>query len=206
MKKLITVVLVSGLVLAGCTKRSSPSSPSSSTSVSPSQSPSSTKSSSKPSSSANPSKTSTVKPSSSPVVVTHSPSVPPVPVLTNIRVGVHTGFDRVVFDFTGELPGYTVKFVDVAIADGSGKSVDVPGRKLLQVTFKPANAHREDGISTITQRTVYNYPSVRSVVLTGDFEGVVSVVIGVVDDNPVTVKELSGRVYIDVPHTDEVGA
>src|SRR5690606_23162810 len=49
-----------------------------------------------------------------PVSVTREVAVPPVPQLLRIRSAAHPdeGYDRIVFDFARELPGYEIRYVD----------------------------------------------------------------------------------------------
>jgi hypothetical protein len=126
--------------------------------------------------------------------------VPPVPVLTNIRSAAHTpeGFDRIVFDFQGALPGYEVKYVSEVVEDGSGRTVTMPGRRFLQITLRPAQAHTDAGAATAPRERTLNYPMLKAYAIVGDFEGVVSVVLGLDDVVGFRVGELSGRIYIDV--------
>ena len=130
------------------------------------------------------------------------------PILVDIRVGKQTGYDRITFEFEGKLPDYRVDFVEKAVEDGSGNVVHVPGRKLLEVRLAPCDAHRQDGSMTAGRARTLNYPSITAWRMTGDFEAVVHVVVGVIDDNPVKVRTLTNpnRLYIDVPHTDETDA
>jgi hypothetical protein len=126
--------------------------------------------------------------------------VPPVPVLTNIRSAAHTaeGFDRIVFDFQAALPGYEVKYVSEVIEDGSGRTVTVPGRRFLQITMRPAQAHTDAGVATAPRARTLGYPMLKAYAIVGDFEGVVSVALGLDDVVGFRVGELPGRIYIDV--------
>ncbi|WP_029253762.1 AMIN-like domain-containing (lipo)protein [Paraoerskovia marina] len=55
--------------------------------------------------------------------------------VTDIRVGVHDGYDRVVLDLGGTgTPGWRAEYVDSAVQDGSGVELDVEGEAILQVT------------------------------------------------------------------------
>lgn len=57
-------------------------------------------------------------------------------VLTAVRTASHTGVDRVVFEFAGSgAPGWTVEYVDRAIAQGSGQSITVAGSSVLRVSM-----------------------------------------------------------------------
>lgn len=141
---------------------------------------------------------------SQPVTVTKQVAVPPVPRLLRIRSAQHPdeGYDRITFDFEGTLPGYDVRYVAEAIADGSGEPVEVPGRRLLQIRFTPAQAHNDAGTESVTPRSkTLNYPMMEAYAITGDFEGVVTVVIGLDDVVGFRIGELPGtpgRIYLDV--------
>ena len=126
--------------------------------------------------------------------------VPPVPVLTNIRSAAHSteGFDRIVFDFQGALPGYEVRYVSEVVEDGSGRTVTMPGRRFLQITLRPAQAHTDAGAVTAPRAQTLNYPMLKAYAIVGDFEGVVSVALGLDDVVGFRVGELPGRIYSDV--------
>lgn len=50
------------------------------------------------------------------------------------RVGKHTGYDRVVYEFAGTgAPSYLVRYVDQPVGDGSGDPVEVAGDVWLEV-------------------------------------------------------------------------
>jgi hypothetical protein len=139
-----------------------------------------------------------------PLTVSHELQVPPVPQLVGIRSAAHPdeGYDRIVFDLAGELPGYTVRYVDEVREDPSDLPVTMPGRRYLLVSFTPAQAHTDAGQALISPkaRTV-DYPMMRGWVLVGDFEGYVSVAIGLDDVVGFRVGELPGdpgRIYLDV--------
>jgi hypothetical protein len=139
-----------------------------------------------------------------PLAVTHDVAVPPVPVLLGIRSAAHPddGYDRIVFDFTGPLPGYTVRYVNEVREDASDRPVTVPGRRFLLIAFTPAQAHTDAGGATITPRgKTLDYPMMRGYVIVGDFEGHVSVAVGLDDVVGFRVGELPGspgRIYLDV--------
>jgi hypothetical protein len=57
------------------------------------------------------------------VEVTHPVRVPPVPVLVHVRVGRHPGYDRIVYQFAGPIPSYRVQPVTSLAQDGSGEPV-----------------------------------------------------------------------------------
>ena len=45
------------------------------------------------------------------------------PTLADVRAAGHPGFDRVVFEFQGDVPEHTVGYVDQLVEDGSGEPV-----------------------------------------------------------------------------------
>jgi hypothetical protein len=139
--------------------------------------------------------------------VTHDVTVPPVPQLVGIRSAAHPdeGYDRIVFDVDGQLPRYTVRYVDEVREDPSDLPVAMPGRRYLLVVFTPAQAHTDAGTALIApKRMDLDYPMMRGYVLVGDFEGYVSVAIGLDDVVGYRVGELPGqagrlgRIYLDV--------
>jgi peptidoglycan/xylan/chitin deacetylase (PgdA/CDA1 family) len=138
-----------------------------------------------------------------PITVTHAVAVPPVPVVTGIRTGSHPEcrFDRLVFDISGALPGYRVRYVSSVTADPSGQPITVPGSKFLLVTLTPAQGHTVTGTPTITPKSAtVNYPMLKAYAVAGDFEGYVTVALGLAAQAQVRVGELSGRIYIDVAY------
>jgi hypothetical protein len=101
------------------------------------------------------------------------------PVLVDVRAAHRDGVDRVVFEFSGGLPGHQVAYVDRLFADGSGRRVHVAGRALLRVRFEPAQAHTDDGSPTgAPRRVALPLPNVMTAVRSGDFEGVTTYGLG----------------------------
>jgi peptidoglycan/xylan/chitin deacetylase (PgdA/CDA1 family) len=140
-----------------------------------------------------------------PVTVVHTPAVPPVPVVTGIRPGRHPEcrYDRITFDFTGPAPAYEIRYVTAVTADGSGNPVTVPGggTRFLLITFHPAQGHTDTGTNTIpTKSAALGYQMLKGYAVTGDFEGHLSVALGLAGTVQVRAGELSGRVYIDVAY------
>lgn len=129
-------------------------------------------------------------------------SVPPVAVLTGIRSARHDGFDRVVFDFAEPLPAAdAVRYVDHVTADGSGQPVAVAGRAFLVVRFEQAQAHTDAGSPTIAARRLSpNLPVISEIVEAGDYEGYVTIALGLTAKVPFRVFELANpsRIVVDV--------
>jgi hypothetical protein len=101
-----------------------------------------------------------------------------------IRTGAHPegGYDRISFEFTGQTPGFRAEYVQRVVGQGSGKTLSVPGNALLQLTFSSAQAHDANGNPTLvpaaTSFVPVGYPELRGYLLNGDFEGTVSVALG----------------------------
>ncbi|MBA2696058.1 MAG: AMIN-like domain-containing (lipo)protein [Ornithinimicrobium sp.] len=125
---------------------------------------------------------------------------------TTVRLGLHDGYDRVVFDLEGEtMPGYRVGYVDQAVQDGSGRIIDVAGDAILQVVISGTRYPEEDesyqgGPGTYTLDSAEVVEQVRA---SGTFEGLTQAFIGIDDEgSPFRVFTLSGppRLVVDIQH------
>lgn len=126
-------------------------------------------------------------------------------VLREIRTARHERWDRVVFEFEGkEVPGYHLEYVERPVRRcGSGEVAEVAGEGWLEVRLTPARAHTEQGRATVQNRErALDYPVLRELEVTCDFEADVTVVLGVASPNPYRVLELSdpARLVVDVKH------
>ena len=98
-------------------------------------------------------------------------------VLEHVRVGRHSTFDRVVFEFRAGTPAWSARYVPQVVHDGSGLPVALPGNAFLHVVFRNARIDRASAGAAPITRT----PRFRSLVQlkeSGDFEGVVSFGVG----------------------------
>ncbi len=125
--------------------------------------------------------------------------------LNQLRFGEDSGFDRVVFQFSGSLlPGYSIEYVTPpAVGCASGLSIDISGGAVLLVKFRPANAHNDQGQPTVANLDAR--PQLKQIVdakVTCDFEGLVSWGVGVKSKTGYRVMELTGpsRLVIDILH------
>lgn len=69
--------------------------------------------------------------------------------VTDIRIGLHDGYDRVVFDLEGTgdgQPGWRVEYVDQAVDDGSGHPVEVDGDAILRVSLSGTANPMDSGV------------------------------------------------------------
>jgi hypothetical protein len=133
-----------------------------------------------------------------------APAVPPAAIQTATRYAEHTTFDRFVFDFSENAPGYRVEYVEPPIlADGSGNEVEIEGEAFLQVRFLGAQAHDEAGNQTIDEVEIMpGFETVVELESTGDFEGQVTWVFGLTEELDFRVIDLEDptRVVIDIGH------
>ncbi|HEX2063226.1 MAG TPA: hypothetical protein VHE80_02260 [Acidimicrobiales bacterium] len=129
--------------------------------------------------------------------------------LTAVRAARQDGFDRVVFEFDGGPPGSNVGYVERPITeDGSGEPVTVRGAAVLEVRMEPGASARlsgEDVVLTYTGPKRLRPPGTATVVelvQTGDFEAVLTWVVGTRARAPFKVARLSGppRLVVDVAH------
>ncbi len=131
--------------------------------------------------------------------------------LSDVRLGVHDGYERITFEFTGaSRPGYRIEWVDGPItADGSGEPVEVAGDAYLEVVMQPASGFdMETGVPTYTEDdripTVKGNVVLADLVRTGDFEAVLTWVAGAKRRVPFAVTTLTGptRLVIDLQSPD----
>ena len=115
------------------------------------------------------------------------------------------GYDRVVFEFTGDsVPGYRVEYTMKPVQRcGSGDPVAVAGTGRLVVRFEPAQAHDEHrDLAPAERHRAPGLPAVRELTLICDFEGQVAWVLDVAAPSAYRVSELTGpvRLVVDVRH------
>ena len=136
----------------------------------------------------------------------------PTRLLTDVRVGVHDCYERVTFEFRpqrGEADGpvsWKAAYEKGPITeDGSGRTVPVKGTAFLVVTMSATGADlsQEAAPATYTGPTslvAEGASRIQQVRRTGDFEGVLTWVIGLDKQRPfhVTTQESPARVIIDV--------
>jgi len=136
----------------------------------------------------------------------------PTRLLTDVRIGVHDCFERVTFEFKpqpGEAPGpvaWKAGYQPGPITeDGSGKTVAVKGRAYLVLRFTASGVD----LSQANAPQTYTGPTsleaagatrIQQVRRTGDFEAVLTWVIGLDKQRPfkVTTQDSPTRVVVDV--------
>lgn len=124
--------------------------------------------------------------------------------LRDVRIGIHPeegGWDRIVFEFAGNLPPGAVAYVPAVAACGSGAPVTLPGAAILTVRFTQTAAHTAAGQPSVARTTITSPgETIREARQTCDFEGEVAWAIGLTDRRrfKVTLLAQPRRVVIDI--------
>lgn len=108
-------------------------------------------------------------------------------------------------DFSGTQAQVSSRFVDQLTRDGSGNIERLTGAAFAEMHAMPAQAHCNEGHSSYPGPRKFrtrNLANVMAVAITGDYEGVLSVGIGMRKQTSVKVCTLTRptRVVIDVGH------
>jgi hypothetical protein len=126
--------------------------------------------------------------------------------VTEIRTGLHDGYDRVVFEVDGTgTPGWDVRYVDAAAGQGSGMAIPVEGGAILQVTITGVGLPTETGIEEYDGSAPLpgaGTEVVTEVVWDTTFEGTSVAFVGLSEELPFRVYLLEdpARVVLDVVH------
>ena len=131
-----------------------------------------------------------------------APPEPPraagLPTLVSVSAKHVGAVDRVVLRFDGGTPSDVfAEWVDTLASDGSGRPVRTSGARVLALYVQGADAHDGDG-ATAPRRTAFALPNVVTAVQAGDFEGTVTVGLGVQRQTSYTVRTRADRVVVDV--------
>lgn len=123
--------------------------------------------------------------------------------LTDIRFAGHDGYDRIVWEFDGGLPEVELRQgIPPFTTDPADQPLAVAGNAFLQVTFRSASRGGSDGPVTYEGPTDFDaqLPELWQVRMAGDFEGVMTFVLGLVDPPCFNVFTLEGprRVVLDL--------
>jgi hypothetical protein len=122
--------------------------------------------------------------------------------LFSLSAGCHATFDRVVIRARLATPGYDVRYVTRIVADPSGKPVSLLGTKRIRVIVRRARGHTSGGTDLLPSRVTPLCSNLRQIKRAGDFEGVVSLGLGLRRKTGFRVFRLTGptRIVIDVAH------
>jgi hypothetical protein len=123
--------------------------------------------------------------------------------VSDIRLGRHDGFDRVVFEVGGSgTPGWDVRYVDQAVSQGSGDAVAVAGDAVLQVTLTGMGYPYATGVEEYAggPLTADETQVVTEVVFDATYEGTTAAFVGTAGRTPFRVYALENpaRVVVEV--------
>jgi hypothetical protein len=76
--------------------------------------------------------------------------------------------------------------------------MSIPGEAFLLIVLHPAQAHRDDGAPTVSGIHRTGLAGIKAYAVAGDYEGYVSIALGVSGVRKFHVGELSNRIYVDV--------
>jgi hypothetical protein len=139
-------------------------------------------------------------------------AAPETTFLTAVEIDASRCVDRLGFDFrdgSDGAPGFRVEYLPASralVEDGSGEPIDVKGSAFLVVRLEPAATAEIEGEQVVP---TYDGPNrlaasgtrfVREVVKSGDFEAVVTWVVGLTEERPFRVSTPGGaaRVLVEI--------
>ena len=206
MMRRLAPALALAVLLAGCATGTDTTTPTTSpTGTSqPTTAPSTSADTTSDSPTATPSSTSPAGEATLPFTATTEPDTAegtgaPVTV-TDVRVGQHDGYDRVVLDVAGGgMAGWDARYVDDPSHQGSGDPVEVDGQAVLAVDLTNIGIPDDTGVDAYDgpdRLTVGD--TIVEVVVGTTFEGHMQVFVGTSGEQPFRVLELDGSVVIDV--------
>lgn len=135
-----------------------------------------------------------------------SPGTTPLAQIVDVRIGKHDGFDRIVFEFTGGIPQFSVTPMSPPFhQDGSGNPLTVNGDAFVQILMIGGTKLSQVGGLTYTGPRDFKPAEFEALVhLTegGDFEAVSTWYAGMRGDACFRVLTLSApaRLVIDLEH------
>lgn len=124
--------------------------------------------------------------------------------VTDVRIGHHEGFDRVVLQFGGRgTPGWDVRYVDQPASQGSGAPIDIPGNATLQATVTGVGLPPDTGVAEYSgPRSISGSgtEAITEAMFDGTFEGTTVVFIGTAAKTPFRAYLIRNpvRIVIDV--------
>jgi hypothetical protein len=125
--------------------------------------------------------------------------------ITDVRVGSHDGYDRVVIEFDEGIPPFTLdEATPPLLADPSGMQMHVEGNAFWSLVLQGGTRLALDGSLSYDGRTDFtpDFPVLAELVEAGDFEAVSSWYIGLHQPSCARVLTLTdpSRLVIDIQH------
>ena len=203
------LVLIASLALVACTRAGSPSN-SPGESALPSSEPSSAASGAASVGPSTAAAASGSEPTESlpPFACTPSVTIPATTdraQITDVRVGTHDGYDRIVFEFAAGIPQTVIDAVlPPFYADPSGLPIDVSGTAFLRVVMTGGTKVSPSGGTTYAGPTSFepDFDQLAQLVEGGDFEAVSTWYLGLKGGGCLRVLTLAdpSRLVIDIEH------
>lgn len=138
---------------------------------------------------------------------TETPSTGALLSVTDLRIGRHDGFDRVVLEMDGAgTPGWDVRYVDSASSQGSGQAIDVEGSAILQIVLSGVGYPDDTGVEEYSgprRVSVAETETVTEAVFDGTFEGQTVAFVGTTAEVPFRVYLLEDPVRVVLEVTEE---
>jgi hypothetical protein len=125
--------------------------------------------------------------------------------ISDIRVGEHAGFDRIVFEFAAGTPQYTIERAQPPLErDPSGLPATVGGSSFLRIVLHGGTVQLPNGGTSYAGPTSYSpgFTRLKDLQSAGDFEAVGSWYVGMSGDACVRAFTLTApsRLVIDLQH------
>jgi hypothetical protein len=125
--------------------------------------------------------------------------------ITDVRVGTHDGYDRIVFEFDDGIPAYTVEPATPPFtADASGLPIDVAGSAFLHISLNGGTRVGPDGTLTYSGATSFEpgFDELAQLIEGGDFEAVSTWYAGLATEPCIRVFTLAdpARLIVDIQH------
>lgn len=125
--------------------------------------------------------------------------------ITNVRIGTHARYDRVVIEFDEGVPPFTLdEAMPPLLADPSGREMNVEGSAFWSLVLQGGTRITADGTESYDGPTDFTpgFPALAELVEGGDFEAVSTWYIGLNDSTCARVLTLTepSRLVIDIQH------
>ena len=127
--------------------------------------------------------------------------------ITDVRVGTHAGYDRVVFEFSDGLPEITLDPATPPFShDASGLPIDVNGSSFLRLTMRGGTKQTLEGTSSYGGPTDFDpgFATLVDLIEGGDFEAQSTWYMGLTREACVRIilltDDAAPRLVIDVEH------
>jgi hypothetical protein len=122
--------------------------------------------------------------------------------ISHLKIGCHATFDRLVLQANFGAPRYDVRYVKRIVEDASGKPVHLLGTKRIRILLRNARGHTQGGTNLLPNVRTPRCPNLRQVKNAGDFEGIVTLGLGLRQKTGFRVFRLTSpkRLVVDIHH------